>query len=150
MIVLSSILVSVTLSQLFLACGTECFVAQTAITQRSKSFEWHCLYASWQYVTMLKTGVVAGGWWVGWGKNTHLTFLPDRTPTVYYAAATRQLKVDAPKLYMNTIAMGSNPEYEGEACIRVSFKGTPGCIWKEEGIRTPEWWRVVKAHGTGA
>ena len=34
---------------------------------------------------MLKTEVVAGGWWVGWGKNTHLTFLRDRTPTLYSA-----------------------------------------------------------------
>ena len=51
----------------------------------SKSFEWQWLYASWQYVTMLKTEVVAGGWWVGWGKNTHLTFLRDRTPTLYSA-----------------------------------------------------------------
>ena len=59
---------------------------------------------------MLKTGVVAGGWWVGWGKNTHLTFLPDRTPTVYYAAATRQLKVDAPKLYMNIEHHGNGIE----------------------------------------
>ena len=81
---------------------------------------------------MLKTEVVAGGWWVGWGKNTHLTFLRDRTPTLYsahllhtyctptvYSATTHQLKVDAPQLYMNTIAMGSKPEYEGKTCIKM-------------------------------
>jgi hypothetical protein len=44
--------------------------------------------------------------------------------------------VEAPKLYMNIIAMGSKPGYEGEAFIRVSLKGTS--FGKEEGIRTPE------------
>ena len=30
------------------------------------------------------------------------------------------------------------------------YSNAQGAVGKEEGIRTPEWCRVVKAHGTGA
>ena len=82
----------------------------------------------------------SSGWLVGGlGQEHTFNFSSQPHTTLCLLCSTpakRKLKVEAPKLYMNIIAMGSKPGYEGEAFIRVSLKGTS--FGKEEGIRTPE------------